>query len=425
MSCVDNADSRNRLSGEIVSTELYKDQAERLGQHLATKHGIKLKKASILESVAALHGHRDWNTLVAQPSSPSEQAPLTSASSATELNHEVRKLVCDLAAQGYSDLVFMPPTLGEGSLSARKNGVSHRHPTEQPVENLTAALLEIAGIQPTPEIEHHRVVELESDGRRVKAYIVAYWGPRVLVRMLENYRRPPAPPRDHLTQLGLDSKSIAAWLETLNGADSGLFFSVGPTGSGKSTLLDVTSRELQRDTGAKVAAIAQVAEFPPVSNGLQLSDSVLSDIPALIELLREKQVTLVSISETRRYLPQALALAEAGFRVLADLHAASPSRVPHVLRAQGIPGDQVKLHVRAAMAPHLVKNGSGGRTAVAELQVFGKDGNQQEYGIFANVRDALRSGDLDVRLLRAMTDDACAANIARALPPETDLPSAA
>jgi hypothetical protein len=409
-----------------VSIEQYKDQAERLGQHLATKHGIKLKKSSILESVAALHGHRDWNTLVGQAGSASEPAPLSPASSPTELNHEVRKLVCDLAAQGYSDLAFMPPTLGEGSLRARKNGVSRTHHTEQPVECLAAALLEIAGLQPNPDSEQHRVVELESDGRRVEVYIVAYWGPRVLVRMLKSYRRPQAAPRDHLTQLGLDSKSIAAWLEALNGAESGLFFAVGSTCSGKSTLVDVTSRELQRNMGAKVAAIAEITEFPPISDGLQLSDSVLSDIPALIELLREKQVTLVSISETRRYLPQAFALAEAGFRVLADLHAASPSRVPYALKAQDISSDLVKLHVRAAMALHIVKNGTGGRTAVAELQVFGKDGHQQEYGIFANVRDAIRSGELDIQLLRAMANDACAANMARAnLPPETDLPSAA
>jgi hypothetical protein len=408
-----------------VSIEQYKDQAERLGQHLITKHGIKLKKSSIFESVAALHGHRDWNTLVAQAGGASGPAAPALTTSTTELNAEVRSLVCDLAAQGYSDLVFMPPTLGEGSLRARKNGISHSHPTEQPVERLAAALLEIAGLQPSPEFEQHRVVELESDGRRVKVYIVAYWGPRVLVRMLKNYRRAQAAPWDHLTQLGLDSKSIAAWVEALNGAQSGLFFAVGSTCSGKSTLVDVTSRELQRSLGAKVAAIAEITEFPPINDGLQLSDSVLSDIPALIKLLREEQVTLVSISETRRYLPQAFALAEAGFRVLADLHAASPSRVPYVLRAQGISSDLVKLHVRAAMALHIVKNGTGGRTAVAELRVFEKDGQQREYGILANVRDALRSGDLDIELWRAMAD-ACAANFARAnLPPDTGLPSAA
>ena len=50
-----------------MSTEPYKTQAARLAQHLAEKHGIKLKKSSILESVAALYGHRDWNALIADP----------------------------------------------------------------------------------------------------------------------------------------------------------------------------------------------------------------------------------------------------------------------------------------------------------------------------------------------------------------------
>lgn len=48
-----------------MSVDLYKAEADRLYEHLSRKHGVKLKKSSILESVAILHGHPDWNTLVA------------------------------------------------------------------------------------------------------------------------------------------------------------------------------------------------------------------------------------------------------------------------------------------------------------------------------------------------------------------------
>lgn len=48
-----------------MSKEHFKGQAARLAAHLANKHGVKLRPAATLEAVAALHGARDWNTLVA------------------------------------------------------------------------------------------------------------------------------------------------------------------------------------------------------------------------------------------------------------------------------------------------------------------------------------------------------------------------
>lgn len=42
---------------------LFKQQAARLADHLATKHKLSLKHASTLEAIAAVHGARDWNTL--------------------------------------------------------------------------------------------------------------------------------------------------------------------------------------------------------------------------------------------------------------------------------------------------------------------------------------------------------------------------
>ncbi len=49
-----------------MSIDLYKAEAKRLAEHLADVHGVKLKHSSVLEAVAALHGARDWNTLMAR-----------------------------------------------------------------------------------------------------------------------------------------------------------------------------------------------------------------------------------------------------------------------------------------------------------------------------------------------------------------------
>lgn len=49
----------------MLVTDL-KTHAKRLGVHLATHHGVRLKHSALLEAVAAIHGARDWNTLAAQ-----------------------------------------------------------------------------------------------------------------------------------------------------------------------------------------------------------------------------------------------------------------------------------------------------------------------------------------------------------------------
>lgn len=49
-----------------MSTDLYKAEAQRLANHLADVHGVKLHHSSALNAVAALHGARNWNSLIAQ-----------------------------------------------------------------------------------------------------------------------------------------------------------------------------------------------------------------------------------------------------------------------------------------------------------------------------------------------------------------------
>jgi len=47
-----------------MTVTLYKQQASRLAQHFSDVHKLRLKHASSLEAVAALHGAKDWNTLL-------------------------------------------------------------------------------------------------------------------------------------------------------------------------------------------------------------------------------------------------------------------------------------------------------------------------------------------------------------------------
>ncbi|MBC8737143.1 hypothetical protein F6X40_10020 [Paraburkholderia sp. UCT31] len=54
-----------------MSKELYKAQAARLVKFLAENHKFRLKHASSLEAIAALHGLRNWNTLIAEQSDAS------------------------------------------------------------------------------------------------------------------------------------------------------------------------------------------------------------------------------------------------------------------------------------------------------------------------------------------------------------------
>ncbi|WP_409286873.1 glyoxalase superfamily protein [Pseudomonas guariconensis] len=48
----------------MASIELLKSQAKRLRSHLASLN-IQLSYSAALEAVAAMHGHKDWNTIAA------------------------------------------------------------------------------------------------------------------------------------------------------------------------------------------------------------------------------------------------------------------------------------------------------------------------------------------------------------------------
>jgi hypothetical protein len=56
-----------------MSIDLFKKQAERLVKFMGDKHRMRLKSASALEAVAAIHDARDWNTLAAGTNAPAAE----------------------------------------------------------------------------------------------------------------------------------------------------------------------------------------------------------------------------------------------------------------------------------------------------------------------------------------------------------------
>lgn len=73
-----------------MSTEILKAQAARLVKYLSEHHKFRLKQSSSLEAIAAIHGMRNWNTLInslpassSTPSRPSEDPPATRVSGPT------------------------------------------------------------------------------------------------------------------------------------------------------------------------------------------------------------------------------------------------------------------------------------------------------------------------------------------------------
>lgn len=77
-----------------MDASIFKAQAHRLANHLAQKHGVRLKRASVLEAIAALHGAKDWNTLTAKKDSfwrailPSKPAPVSLTPTLADLQLE-------------------------------------------------------------------------------------------------------------------------------------------------------------------------------------------------------------------------------------------------------------------------------------------------------------------------------------------------
>lgn len=70
-----------------MTAPLYKQQAARLAEHFSSVHKMRLKHASALEAVAALHGLKDWNTLLAAPAATPSPVPAPRLTHDSALNY--------------------------------------------------------------------------------------------------------------------------------------------------------------------------------------------------------------------------------------------------------------------------------------------------------------------------------------------------
>jgi len=107
-----------------MSKDLYKAQAARLADHLTTKHGVKLKSASILEAVATLHGARDWNTLTAGAGNKNTNAhpeaeSISAASHCAGELSAVEQLLRNALASNAHEFRFSYPTFAAREESAQ------------------------------------------------------------------------------------------------------------------------------------------------------------------------------------------------------------------------------------------------------------------------------------------------------------------
>lgn len=361
-----------------MSVELYKAQAERLARHLAVKHGVKLKNSSLLESIAILHGQRDWNHLVASTMSPAQVAALEAVDTGAAGPQSVGAFLCDLLKEGYRDVVFFANGMGPAEVRVRRSGFTERVTPSRPVPELMTELLTMADLPRSPMAWGADArLALHNGADYAAAYLHTSSGAILVrlepVRSLVDLRYYQKKPIWNLAELGFDQELATAWLDALQrpggylrngqlqsvdtGMRGGVFIIAGPTAVGKSVTMDVTCRALQK-RGLVVANISLVAEFPPLEGGFNLPESMLGDTDALIGFLRSYNVQVVAVADGHRYFREMFALARTGFKVIANLHTSELSKVPGALTLSGgvLPED-VSRHLRAAMRVSLLKTG--------------------------------------------------------------------
>jgi len=250
----------------------HKVQADRLGEHLANKHGVKLKHASLLEAIAAIHGARDWNTLSARNNSTTAQQP---ESAGVDAN-------AGATAQFASDAAL--PRIMARLLCPEVDSI-----------HLCAA-------GPVRAVESHsfKVMERSHDGRRKQVATLSGLKGDLLAEHILNLAglltdaESGVPQEGRFVVEGADNRK-AVWcsiasLPTLHGrylvlrphresalrsiSDLGLTFGnqwfeavlqgpvltvvTGPTGSGKTTTLHATASELAK----RGRSVCLVSDFP-------------------------------------------------------------------------------------------------------------------------------------------------------------------
>lgn len=143
-----------------MSKDLLKAQATRLAEHLSTKHGVKLKAASLLEAVASMHGARDWNTLIAgsSPLTAPTATPVVVGDNNSECSPSER-LLRNVLSSGACEFQLNSPNTAagetQGVLTYVYEGIRNRVAlTTERTAEFRHLLLELASmsVDETPEM---------------------------------------------------------------------------------------------------------------------------------------------------------------------------------------------------------------------------------------------------------------------------------
>lgn len=367
-----------------MTDSIYKAQATRLADYLSRVHGVKLKRASMLEAVAHLHGQPDWNTLVAS-------GPRNSAATVRDIAAPARPAAPDASvmlpasAQSHNVLFtqYMESLVRHGSTGAhivpssggiqvfvRRDGVRMPWAPEF-ATNLSAFTAEIrrrAGLAcpPGEEFGAGQFVWVNgTDQWLVRVQVAQAMGtaPSTFVRWL-NQNAPVLA----LENLGMTH--IAQWRDSLTSAQ-GMYLVVGPTSSGCRTTLEASGQYL-RSLGRSVFDYRQVRDDPALAPGAR----------ARIPLQSDFEVVLFGEIRDAESARDVIRMAEAGILVIASMHAGSVNsalRRFHDLDVEENVTDQIVTAVLAqklmrivcstcsgAGCEHCRQSGYSGRTMVSE-----------------------------------------------------------
>ncbi|KWU26340.1 ATPase, T2SS/T4P/T4SS family [Burkholderia cenocepacia] len=330
-------------------TDDFKSQAARLGAHLASKHGIKLKKSNLLEAIAAVHSARDWNTLHARAENQSDAQPLPSSAPGgvvTFATGDDGRLWLEerLHRVGADFFHLVPCATGWKLFERTPSGERVQLATLDCPQgtSLSEYFLSQAGLSfPATEPLTGQFVStrLVGDARQELRYSVAtvptVHGQALVLR---------AHPRSRVLSVrDLGLSAGAAWLE---GVAHGPRLTVvtGPTAAGKTTTLRATARTLAT-MGRTVCLVSENAE--------ELEDVF---VMGLCSVASSKGATTRSLERTlgavERFAPdhiliddeprdpaaamQVAALLQKGFRVTLATHAYSSHSVVRRLAEFGL-----------------------------------------------------------------------------------------
>jgi len=330
-----------------MTSAVYKDQANRLAEHLSRVHGVKLKQASMLEAIANLHGRPDWNTLLAvgpadagSPVAVSSRKLGPTRFSAHAPLEQLQRWLRDALEADASSLDLRPSADGY-DVFMRIDGVRRRCHAGSLAEfdALHSALYKLAGLEMKTECQ---AASLEPGGEFgdlsvniAAAPIDKLWRPHIFLRWSA------AQPRySSLAELGLSA--LHDWNYGLF-QPSGLCLVAGGTGSGRTSTIVASARALAAE-GRRVVLLSKEIDPRWIPGATVERDSRdVGDVILVDELRDEYNAT------------HAREMASYGMLVIAPIHARDTQGALTRLRSWGLRDTALDSDLNVVMAQQLVR----------------------------------------------------------------------